>query len=349
MAYDMSKVADDNFEFQKIVVVLGFTLLFIKYLAYWLTGSVAIFTDATESIVNVVAACVGIYALYLSAQPADKNHPFGHGKIEIISSSIEGAMILTAGILILYETIDSFINPGEISNQLDIGMVLIALAALANYVVGRAAIRKGKKNRSSALVASGKHLCSDTLSSVGILIGLVVVYIAESMGYDAAWLDSSIAAVFGVIIIATGGSVLKRAVDDAMDAADLPLLNEVTETVKEYRHDDWIDVYNLRLIKFGPKIFVDMKVVLPKKMTVEEQSLENSELAEAIRSKYGDSVEISVNPVPCMPYHCRYCSRNCLYRSYQFEHIIEWNADVLCTTETHVPHCYLNVEQRKDS
>lgn len=344
----MSKVADDNFEFQKIVVVLGFTLLFIKYLAYWLTGSVAIFTDATESIVNVVAACVGIYALYLSAQPADKNHPFGHGKIEVVSSSIEGAMIVTAGIIILYETIDSFINPGEISNQLDIGMVLIALAAAANFVVGRAAIRKGRKNRSSALVASGKHLCSDTYSSVGILIGLVVVYVAESFGYDAAWLDSSIAAVFGLIIIGTGIGVLKKAVDEAMDAADTDLLGEVTETVKEYRHDDWIDVYNLRLIKYGPKIFVDMKVVLPRRMTVEDQNTENVELVEAIQSKYGDSVEVSVNPVPCMPYHCRYCSRNCLYRACDFEHRIEWNADVLCTTETHVPHRYVMVERRED-
>ena len=224
----MSKVADDNFEFQKIVVVLGFTLLFIKYLAYWLTGSVAIFTDATESIVNVVAACIGIYALYLSAQPADKGHPFGHEKIEVIRF--------------------------------------------------------------------GKHLCSDTYSSVGILIGLVVVYVAQTMGYDARWLDSSIAAVFGVIILVTGIGVIKRSIDEIMDAADQPLLKEVTETVKEYRHDDWIDVYNLRLIKYGSKIFVDMKVVLPRRMTVEEQSLENNELVEAIQSKYGDSVEISVNP-----------------------------------------------------
>ena len=344
----MSKVADDNFEFQKIVVVLGFTLLFIKYLAYWLTGSVAIFTDATESIVNVVAACIGIYALYLSAQPADKGHPFGHGKIEVISSAIEGAMIITAGIIILYETVDSFINPRDISDQLNIGMVLIFLAALANFAVGRAAIRKGNKNRSPALVASGKHLCSDTYSSVGILIGLVVVYVAQTMGYDARWLDSSIAAVFGVIILVTGIGVIKRSIDEIMDAADQPLLKEVTETVKEYRHDDWIDVYNLRLIKYGSKIFVDMKVVLPRRMTVEEQSLENNELAEAIQSKYGDSVEISVNPVPCMPYHCRYCSRNCLYRTCNFERAIEWNADVLCTTETHVPHRYVTVEHRED-
>ncbi|MDO5862382.1 MAG: cation diffusion facilitator family transporter [Thermoplasmata archaeon] len=340
----MSKAADANFEFQKIVVVLGFTLLIIKYLAYWITGSVAIFTDATESIVNVVAACVGIYALYLSAQPADRDHPFGHGKIEIISSAIEGSMIVAAGVLIMYETIQSFINPGEITDSLDIGLVLIALAAVANYVVGRAAIKRGKKTRSPALEASGKHLCSDTYSSIGILIGLVIVYIAERMGYDAAWLDSSIAAVFGLIIICTGVGVMKRAIDETMDAADVPLLEDMTDIINEYRHDDWIDVYNLRIIKYGPKIYVDMKVVYPRTMTVEQQGIENAEIDEAIRARYGDSVETSINPVPCQPFHCRYCGRNCLARSCEFEGQIGWNATVLCTTDTHAPRQFVTVD-----
>ncbi len=333
----MSKLAEDNFEFQKIIVVLGFTLLIIKYFAYWLTGSVAIFTDATESIVNVVAACVGIYALYLSAQPADKDHPFGHGKIEVISSAIEGVMIIVAGIVILYETVLSFINPQEITDKLDIGLILVALAALANYVVGRAAIRKGTRNRSPALVASGKHLCSDTYSSVGILIGLFVVYVAQGMGYDARWLDSSIAGIFGVIIICTGLGVMRRAYNETMDTADTELLGEITETIVKYRHDDWIDVFNLRLIKYGPTIYVDMKVVLPRDMTVEEQSIEDSEMAEAIRAKYGDSVELSFNPVPCMPFNCRYCSRDCQHRSCEFECEIDWTADRLCATGPHNP------------
>lgn len=340
----MSQTADENYEFQKIVVVLGFTLLIVKYVAYWLTGSVAIFTDATESIVNVVAACVGIYALYLSAKPADKDHPFGHGKIEIVSSAIEGSMIMVAGALILYETIQSFINPGELTDSLDVGLILVALAAVANYVVGRAAIRKGKKNRSPALEASGRHLCSDTYSSVGILLGLFVVYIAEGLGYDARWLDSSIAAVFGVIIICTGIRVLKKAVDDVMDKSDEPLIEDITETINEYRHDDWIDIYNVRVIKYGSRLYVNLKVVLPRKLTVEQQALENEEIDEAIRSRYGDSAETSINPVPCQPFHCRYCDRNCLYRSCAFEGYLGWNPDVLSTSETHAPGQFVTLE-----
>lgn len=346
----MSKTADENFEFQKIIVVLGFTLLIIKYAAYWLTGSVAIFTDATESIVNVVAACVGIYALYLSAKPADRNHPFGHGKIEVISSAIEGTMIMAAGAIIILETVDSFIHPVEKISQLDIGLVLVALAAVANYLVGRAAIAKGRKSRSPALEASGKHLCSDTYSSVGILMGLAVVYVAQNFfGYDARWLDSSIAAVFGFIIIYTGVGVLKRAVNETMDAADEDLLGEVTEVINEYRHDDWIDVYNLRLIKYGPKIYVDMKVVLPKGMTVEHMGIESTEIDDAIRAKYGDSVETSINPIPCQSFHCRYCCRNCLNRSADFDHRLEWNSDFLCTTDPHCPDSLVILDDIRSS
>lgn len=330
----MSKVADENFEFQKVIVILGFSLMAIKFVAYFLTGSVAILTDATESIVNVIAACVGIYALYLSAQPADRTHPFGHGKIEIISATIEGTMIMVAGGLIILESIQSFLRPGEISD-LDIGLVLVAIAAVANYAVGRIAIAKGKKNRSPALEASGRHLCSDTYSSIGILIGLFVVYIAEYMGYDARWLDSSIAVVFGVIIVVTGLKVLKECIDDAMDKADFKLLNEIAMLINEYRHDDWIDMYRLRLIKYGSKIYIDVHVVFPRRMTIEDMYVEKRELDEAIMAKYGDAVEISMTPVPCSEFHCRSCKRNCFDRQEPFEKSFTWTTEALCGKEQH--------------
>ncbi len=331
------KAADENYEFQKVIVVLGVTLLIIKYVAYWISGSVAIFTDATESIVNVVAACVGMYALYMSAKPADRDHPFGHGKIEIISSSIEGTMIMAAGALILYETVQSFIDPGEISDKLDIGLILIALSAVANYSVGRIAIMKGRRNRSPALEASGKHLCSDTYSSVGILIGLLVVFIAQSLGYDARWLDSSIAAVFGFIIIYTGIGVMRRSINETMDAADDDLLDELTEVINEYRHEHWVDVYDLRLIKYGPCIYVDMKVVLPRDMTINDLGWENKEICEAMVSRFGDSIETSINPVPCKPFHCRYCSRDCPDRDHEFVRGVEWTTARLTNRATHNP------------
>ena len=261
----MDGAAKSNYDFQKIIAVVGFSLMAIKFVAYYLTGSMAILTDAMESIVNVIAAFVGLYALYLSAKPADKTHPFGHGKIENISAILEGSMILVAGAIIIYESIMALLNPPEI-RQLDIGLVIVAAAAIVNYLVGKAAIAKGKKSRSPALVASGKHLCSDTYSSIGIIIGLLVVYVALSMGYDAAWLDASIAIVFGVIIAVTGIKVIKQSIDDSMDRLDENLVKEIADLLNEYRHDDWIDIYGLRVIKYGPCMFVDMHLVLPTYM-----------------------------------------------------------------------------------
>ena len=339
----MDDAAKANYDFQKIIAVVGFSLMAIKFVAYYLTGSMAILTDALESIVNVVAAFVGLYALYLSAQPADKTHPFGHGKIENISAMIEGTMILVAGGLIIYESILSFLNPGEI-RQLDIGLVIVAAAAAVNYLVGKAAIRKGTKTRSPALVASGKHLCSDTYSSIGIMIGLFVVYGAMALGYDAAWLDSSIAIVFGVIIGVTGIKVIKQSIDDSMDKNDDELMDQITELLNDYRHDEWIDIYKVRLIKYGHGLFVDLHLIVPKDMHVEESYEEESLIEEAIRWKMGEEVEVSVTPAPCTEMFCRYCGRECEHRSEPFYKYLKWTSDSLMNPQMHNPPRVITID-----
>ena len=332
----MDNAAKANFDFQKIIAVVGLLLMAIKFVAYYLTGSVAILTDALESIVNVVAAFIGLYALYLSAQPADHSHPFGHGKIENISAIIEGSMILVAGGLIIYESVLSFLNPGEIK-QLDIGLVIIAGAAVVNFAVGRAAIAKGKKTRSPALVASGRHLCSDTYSSVGIILGLIVVYIAIALGYDAAWLDSSIAIIFGLIIGYTGLRVIKQSIDDSMDRNDDELMSQIADLLNEYRHDDWIDIYKVRLIKYGHGIFVDLHLIVPKDMHVEESYEEEIQIEEAIKWRFGEAVEVSVTPAPCNDQFCRFCDRNCFSRCEDFEKHLKWTSESLMMPRMHNP------------
>ena len=339
----MSDTVDENFEFQKVIAIVGVTLLIIKYMAYFMTGSVAIFTDATESIVNVVAAFVGLYALYISSQPADKDHPFGHGKIETISATIEGSLIIAAGAVIVYESIESLFNPGEIG-QLDYGLLLVGFAAFVNYAVGRIAIRKGNKARSPALVASGKHLCSDTYSSIGIIIGLAIVFVAQSQGYDARWLDSSIAMLFGAIIIVTGLGVLKHSVQDIMDKADQFVTEDVVNCIRTYRHDDWIDVYNVRIIKYGPRLYVDMHVVFPSNMTVIQISDEYGELLSALKEKFGDDLELTVNPVPCKNSDCVFCSRECNNRSRLFVKKIDWNCNTLSCCKRHVIQDVLTID-----
>jgi len=339
----MDAAAKANFDYQKIIAVVGVSLMAIKFAAYFLTGSVAILTDAMESIVNVIAAFVGLYALHLSAQPADRSHPFGHGKIENISATIEGSMILAAGALIIYESIMSFLHPGEIK-QLDIGLVIIAAAAVVNYAVGVRAVQKGKKTRSPALVASGKHLCSDTYSSVGIILGLFVVYIAMAFGYDAAWLDSSIAVIFGVIIGYTGLKVIKQSIDDSMDRTDEELVQTIAELLNEYRHEDWIDIYKLRVIKYGHSVFVDMHLVLPTYLKLNEAHNEEHELEEALESRFGENVEVSITPTPCHGLFCRYCDRNCFSRTEDFEKHLKWTPEMLMTSKMHSPTKIITID-----
>ena len=146
---------------QRWIVSLSVLILVGKFLAYYLTNSVGILTDAMESIVNVTAGFISLFSLYLSSKPKDKSHPFGHGKVELISASIEGILIMVAGLLIIYEAIKRLYEPTLIS-KLDIGILIVALGGLFNYLMGWYSISIGRKHNSIALIAGGKHLQSDT-------------------------------------------------------------------------------------------------------------------------------------------------------------------------------------------
>lgn len=334
MSSETMELSKENYSFQKVIAVLAVTLLIIKFTAWFLTSSMAVFTDAMESIVNVVAAFMGLYALYLSAQPADKSHPYGHGKVELISSFVEGVMIVTAGVLIVFEAVDSLLNPEDIK-RLDFGLLLLVLTALANFIVGRMAIRKGKKNRSVALVASGKHLCSDTYSTVGVSAALVVMMVLDYLGYSINWLDSGIAVVLGFVIGITGIRVVKTSLDGVMDRTDDELVGEVASLIEDFRHDDWVDVHDLRVIKYGPLIHIDLHVMFPRKMEVSELKKEQDEIYIALSKRFGKQVEVTLMGEPCTDALCQHCRFECGCRSAEFVGLIEWTVETMTDTNEH--------------
>ncbi|MEJ7671404.1 MAG: cation diffusion facilitator family transporter [Chitinophagaceae bacterium] len=178
-----------NLRLQKIITVVAILLLIIKVAAWYLTNSVAILTDALESIVNVVAGLLGVYSLFISAKPKDENHPYGHGKAEFISAAVEGTLIIVAGVLIIYKAIDSLINPHQIQ-KLDYGIILVAGTAVVNFIAGTICLNAGTKNNSLALIASGKHLRTDTWSTLGIIIGLLLLYFTKLLWLDSACSDN---------------------------------------------------------------------------------------------------------------------------------------------------------------
>lgn len=320
----------ENYNFQKIIVSVGVSLFFIKVFAWYMTHSVSILTDAMESIVNVVGGFVGLFSLYISTIPPDKSHPYGHGKIEFLSAGIEGTMVAFAGLFVIYKAIDDFIHPKQIG-QLDYGILLIAATALVNYSVGSLAVRKGRKNNSMALIASGKHLKTDTYSTLGIIIGLILILVT---GYER--LDNIVAFVFGMIIIFTGVHIIRKATAGIMDESDEELLNQVVGILEASRKDNWVDLHNLRLVKYGNKYHIDCTLTIPAYMVAWDAQSEISAVKKIIRTKFYQNVDINVQTNICIPSLCSLCRvQDCWMRKYAHVEDVVWTVDNVTKNRHH--------------
>lgn len=320
----------ENIRVQKWVASFSALLLLIKMAAYFLTGSVAILTDALESIVNVVAGLLGLYSLYLSAKPRDADHPYGHGKIEFVSSAIEGSMIFIAGSMILYEAVKNLISPAGIQ-KLDIGILLISITAAINLALGLWCVRIGKKNNSLALIASGKHLQSDTYTTIGILIGLVLIYFTS-----INWIDSAVAIIFSFIILFTGYKIIRSSLAGIMDERDMELLHRMVKTVNDNRQANWIDLHNVRIIKYGSILHLDCHLTVPWYLNVHEAHQEIDSLAELVRKEFGDSLELFVHSDGCLDFSCKICTKqDCPVRQHTFEKQIEWTVENIAQNKKH--------------
>ena len=299
-------------------------------MAFFLTGSVSILTDALESIVNVVASLISLYSLTVSARPRDHNHPYGHGKIELVSASIEGILISIAGGLIIYESIFRLIHPKELE-ALDFGLILVAVAGLVNYLLGVLCVRTGKKHQSLALTASGRHLKSDAYSTLGIIIGLGILLLTRW-----AWVDSAVAIIFGVIIVFTGLNILRSTVSGIMDEADVNLLKKVIVVLYANKRENWIDLHNLRIIKYGNILHVDAHLTLPWYLNITEAHEELTAIENIIMKKFGESIEMFIHSDSCQEFSCRLCRKtNCQVRQHPFEAEVPWELDNVTMNKKH--------------
>jgi len=320
----------ENIKTQKLVTVVALFLFIIKLYAWYLTNSVAILTDALESTINVISAFVGLYSLYLSARPKDTNHPYGHGKVEFVSAAIEGTLISVAGLIIIYEAINNLKHPHTVGS-LDIGMVLICFSGIINYVAGTFAIRNGKKNNSLALAASGKHLISDSYSTIGILIGLVILSLTKLV-----WIDSALALIFALIIIFTGYKIVRQSLAGIMDEADYELLDKFVLLLNKNRNDNWIDLHNLRIIKYGSILHLDCHLTVPWYFNVNEAHFEVDKLEKLVKENFGESVELFVHIDGCLQFSCKLCNlKDCAVRQSEFIKRIEWNRENISSNRKH--------------
>ncbi len=320
----------NNIRLQKWIAIVSAFLLIAKFTAYYLTYSVAILTDALESIVNVVAGFIGLYSLYVSAKPKDRDHPYGHGKAEFVSAAIEGTLVLSAGVLIIYNAGRKLIYPGVLQ-QLDLGMMLVGGTAVVNWILGFIAKRQGERNGSLALLASGKHLQTDTYSTIAIIAGLLLI---TYTGY--VWIDSAVAMIFGFYIIYTGYRITRVSLAGIMDEADMQLLDRMVGVLGVNKKENWIDLHNLRVIKYGNVLHVDCHLTVPWYLNINQAHEEIDELAKLIRSNFGETLELFVHSDGCHYFQCPICiKKDCPVRQHDFQARVEWTLDNALQNERH--------------
>lgn len=307
-----------------LVVFCGIIILIGKFTAYFQTNSVGILTDAMESIVNVVAGFVSLYAIRLAAKPKDEDHPFGHGKIELISASIEGILIFTAGGIIIYEGIRRIFDPSVIES-LDTGVIIVAVSGAINCLLGWYSIRQGKRYDSVALVAGGKHLQSDTYSTIGLVAGLLVLYFT-----GLTWIDSALAIIFGAIIACTGIGILKKTINNLIDTADEGVLNKICTAINENRKPEWIDIHNLKVLKSGSSCFIDCDLTLPWYYNIDKGHSLCEELRHTLLSVFPENALVSIHSDSCLEHFCSLCRvSECKYRKQPFEEVKSFTVEKL--------------------
>jgi cation diffusion facilitator family transporter len=239
-------------------------------------------------------------------------------------------MIAIAGGIIIFESISGLLHPKEL-HQLNLGILLIGFSAIINFIIGWICIKNGKKNNSLALVASGKHLQSDTYSTLGIIVGLILIYFTHFNQ-----LDNFVAIGFAFYIIYTGYIIIRSSLEGIMDKADTELLSKMVDVLNKNRKDNWIDLHNIRIIKFGSVLHLDAHLTLPWYLNVHESNAEIDQLSQFVKDEFGESMELFVHSDGCLEFSCRICHKqDCAVRQHPFKHSIEWTVENTINDKKH--------------
>lgn len=243
-------------------IVVGIVVLALKTLAWWMTGSIALLSDALESTVNVATAVAALIAISFAARPADANHPYGYHKAELFSAVLEGVMIIIAALLIMREAYFGFLAPRVLDAPLE-GLLVNGLASVINAFWCWTLISQGRKRRSPALVADGRHLLTDVISSIGVTFGVLVAIISGWV-----WLDPLMAAVVAINILWSGWKVMRESLSSLLDEA-IPeaTLAQVRETISREAKGA-VEAHDLRTRHAGQSSFVEFHLIVPGEMTV---------------------------------------------------------------------------------
>lgn len=284
-----------------LALTIGIILFVIKMTAYLLTESTAVLSDALESTVNILASGFVLISLLIAKKPADPEHPYGHGKIEFLAAGFEGAGIIVAAVLIIYHAVFELVAPHPIE-RLNMGLVLVGFAAAVNALLGFYLIKKGKQTQSISLEADGRHVLTDVVTSVGVLVGIGLILLT---GYTI--LDPITALIVAVCIIWTGSNLVRRSLGGMMDRADRDDLAVVKEILDSNDFKKRICGYHkIRTRKSGGVTYVDFHLLMPREMNLHDAHEIATEIEDMIVDRLGDS-GVMAHIEPCRDIHCETC------------------------------------------
>lgn len=311
-----------------ISLVVGSALLATKYAAYLLTGSAAVLSDALESIVNVVAALFALGSLVFAGRPADREHPYGHGKMEYFSAAFEGGMIAFAAVAIAWYAVEDLLR-GPRVGAVEIGVALTVAAGAANAALGWYLVSTGRRVQSLVLIADGQHVLSDFWTSLGVVVGLVLVRLT-----GVAWLDPAVALLLAANLAFTGFGLVRHAAGGLLDEEDTALLARLVAAFDAQRTDGIIRLHRLRAIRAGRFAHVDAHLIVPEFWSV-EQAHEASDAFEARVIEACDiEGEIVFHTDPCRRRLCPACDlRDCPVRRHSFVERPPLTIDEACLTD----------------
>lgn len=284
-----------------VSLVVGVLILLAKFSAYLVTRSTAVFSDALESVVNVVSAIFLLISLYLAKKPADADHPYGHGKAEFLSAGFEGAAIIGAAFLIIYKVVEEMFLKPEI-HALGTGSLILGVAALINFLTGLFLIRTGKKNASISLEADGRHLLTDVVTSIGVIVGIILIKITGVL-----ILDSVVAVLVAIYIIFVGGKLFRRSLGGILDRTDEKDRETVSAILSSSElHGRVCGFHRLRNRRSGGLAFVDFHLLFPRDMSVVMAHEIATEMEVKIASALGDA-GVMAHIEPCKDAYCETC------------------------------------------
>jgi cation diffusion facilitator family transporter len=272
-------------------ILIGVIVLALKAAAWWLTGSAALYSDALETVVNIAASVIAYFALRVAMQPADRDHPFGHAKAEFLAAAVEGALIVAAAASILQHAYVTFGHPAPLDAPWR-GVVLNLVATVVNFAWAQVLLRAGRASRSAALTGDGRHLMTDVVTSIGIVIGVACVVLT-----GLQWLDPAVAALTAIYVLWSGLRLIRQSAGGLMDEAlDDATLAQIQAVIRAHGRGA-LEAHDLRTRHAGQSTFLEFHLVVPGDMRVAD-SHEICDRIEAAFRREMDHLIVSIHVEP---------------------------------------------------